>query len=79
MDGIDAIRDAAARVAAKAIGRDNKQPHQFQGAMAATDFIAIVMSLPVDADGWTPLQDSLTGELTYVLGGDMLGSVPLGG
>lgn len=79
MEAIDSLRNANTRLPAQAIGRDAKQPHQFQGQMAATDFLAVVMCLPVDAADWTPMQDSLTGELMYVLGGDMLGSVPLGG
>lgn len=78
MEGIDSLRNAAAALSAKALGKDAKQPHQFQGQMAATDFITIVMTLPTDTSGWNALQDPLTGELLYITDGDVLDGMAIG-
>lgn len=79
MEGIEALRNAVESIAKNRAGKAKKQPHQFAVQTNASDFIHIIMSLPVDNAEWEPLQDPATGLLYYVSGASPLGRAPLGG
>lgn len=76
MEGIETLRKVAEKLAIQKLGKDQHQPRRYTGQTSASDFMRVIMALPVDASGWTPLQDSLTGELffmadaSFVDGGD---------
>lgn len=79
MEGIKLLREQVEKMAALKQGKDPHQPRRLTGQIQASDFMRIILALPVDNANWQPIQDSLTGEILFNLGNSALGSAPLGG
>jgi hypothetical protein len=65
MEAIETLRKSVERLVAQKLGMDQHQPRRFTGQTSASDFMRVIMALPVDNSEWTPLQDTLTGELFF--------------
>lgn len=79
MESIDTIRNAVEALAKDRAGKAKKQPHGLAVQLQGSDFISIIMSLPVENADWSPLQNPTTGQLYFVAGASGFGSEPLGG
>lgn len=77
MEGIDALRRQAEKLAIQKMGKDQHQPRRFTGQTSASDFMRVIMALPVDNAEWSPLQDPLTGELFFVADATPADSAPV--
>jgi hypothetical protein len=80
MEGIKALREQVEKLVALKQGKDPHQPRRMTGQVQASDFMRIILALPVENANWQPIQNSLTGELLFNLGNSILGGdEPLGG
>ena len=75
---IELLRKTAAELAIKKMGRNPKQPTQFVGQIQASEFMEVIMSLPVQDGTFTSLQDTSTGEILYMMDGAYVDGFTIG-
>jgi hypothetical protein len=59
-------------LAAQALGQDPRQPRLSVGQIGGQGAEHDISVMPVDAAGWTPLQNPVTGEFYFMFGVDPL-------